>query len=58
MVAADHRCDIGFSPIDHLVGLSAVPHQIAQAEDPVVTSAGVCEYGLEIIVITVNVAKD
>jgi hypothetical protein len=58
VVAADYRFHVGFSPLDHLVGVRAIPNEIAQAKNSVIPALSILEYRLECLVVGVNVAED
>jgi hypothetical protein len=58
VVASDYRYNVLFGPLGRLVGIRAITHQIAQAENSVITALSILEYCLECLVVGVDVADD
>ena len=58
VIAADDDRHIFAGPLHNRVGVRAVTHQIAQAQDAVVAPARVIEHGLMRFQVRVNVAQD
>ena len=58
VISADNAVDVFANPPDHRVGIGAVAHQVATADDAVVLRAGTRQHSAQRFPIGVNVAED
>ena len=56
VISPDHSIGVLAHPLDDVIGIRAVAHQIAQADDLVVAPLGVVDYSFKCFAVRVKVA--